>query len=396
MAHASSGKLGTKGVLGRLGNLGAIDEKYDVAITTCASGSLDSIVVERVEDAQICIAFLKKHQLGRANFLCLDKMRKAVNTQFKAPSQSQRLFDLIKMKEDRFKNVFYHALGDTLVTDTLDIANHVAYSHGKGGALYRVVTLTGQVIEKSGAMSGGGGRVLKGGMSKTGSASDSVSPKQLEELENQASLLSEMVDSLKNDLEIVLNDLENAKKEVVEWENSVSKLELEKVSLQTEVEDTQKALESAKKATAPNPADVSRLAELDSMLKKLEHELNDPQSAANSLQSQIKSLQDEIMQIGGVRLRTQHAKVESLEQQIQYLQKKLAKMVAEKGTREKNLVKLAKNLEKKEVELEAADTELERIAGLVQESMEASSSIREQTRVLNDVSKNVLLFVISV
>ena len=61
------------GVLGRLGDLGGIDGKYDVAVST-AVGRLDNIVVEDVGTAQKCIQFLKDHNIGRATFIALEKV----------------------------------------------------------------------------------------------------------------------------------------------------------------------------------------------------------------------------------------------------------------------------------------------------------------------------------
>lgn len=61
------------GILGRLGDLGGIDAKYDVAIST-ACGRLDNIVVEDVATAQKCIQFLKDHSVGRATFIALEKV----------------------------------------------------------------------------------------------------------------------------------------------------------------------------------------------------------------------------------------------------------------------------------------------------------------------------------
>lgn len=61
------------GILGRLGDLGGIDAKYDVAISTCC-GRLDNIVVEDVGTAQTCIQFLKDHNIGRATFIALEKV----------------------------------------------------------------------------------------------------------------------------------------------------------------------------------------------------------------------------------------------------------------------------------------------------------------------------------
>ena len=47
------------GIHGRLGDLGTIDDKYDVAITT-ACGALNHIVVENTAVAQYCCDLLRK------------------------------------------------------------------------------------------------------------------------------------------------------------------------------------------------------------------------------------------------------------------------------------------------------------------------------------------------
>ena len=57
------------------GDLGAIDEKYDVAIST-ACRALDSIVVDTMITAQQGVEFLKKNGVGVATFIGLDKMEK--------------------------------------------------------------------------------------------------------------------------------------------------------------------------------------------------------------------------------------------------------------------------------------------------------------------------------
>lgn len=62
------------GILGRLGDLGGIDLRYDVAISTCC-GRLDNVVVDTVDTAQACIEFLKRHNVGRASFIALEKIQ---------------------------------------------------------------------------------------------------------------------------------------------------------------------------------------------------------------------------------------------------------------------------------------------------------------------------------
>lgn len=60
------------------GDLGAIDSKYDVAIST-ACGRLDNIVVDTVNTAQECIECLKRYDVGRASFIALEKVMHFIN-----------------------------------------------------------------------------------------------------------------------------------------------------------------------------------------------------------------------------------------------------------------------------------------------------------------------------
>jgi structural maintenance of chromosome 4 len=89
------GKLG--GILGRLGDLGSIDSKFDMAAST-ATGLLDYIVVDRYENAKKCIQMLKIYKIGKASFLTLDRLGQLHNQMTmkkKFPKNTKRLFDLI-------------------------------------------------------------------------------------------------------------------------------------------------------------------------------------------------------------------------------------------------------------------------------------------------------------
>jgi structural maintenance of chromosome 4 len=82
---------------------------------------------------------------------------------FQVPQSSQRLFDLIESKDEKFLNAFYFATKDTLVCDDIKIGTHVAFNSVQGRT-FRVVTPGGEMIESSGVMSGGG-KPKVGGMS---------------------------------------------------------------------------------------------------------------------------------------------------------------------------------------------------------------------------------------
>ena len=60
------------------GDLGAIDAKYDIAVSTsCAA--LDYVVVDNTTTAQTCVEMLRRKGLGVATFLILDKQQHLAN-----------------------------------------------------------------------------------------------------------------------------------------------------------------------------------------------------------------------------------------------------------------------------------------------------------------------------
>jgi structural maintenance of chromosome 4 len=119
------------------------------------------MVVDTVEAGQQCIEYLRKNNVGRANFIVLDRLPQRDLGPISTPENAPRLFDLVNPKEPRFAAAFYSVLSDTIVAKDLAHANRVAY----GAKRWRVVTLEGGLIDKSGTMTGGGTRVSRGGMS---------------------------------------------------------------------------------------------------------------------------------------------------------------------------------------------------------------------------------------
>lgn len=74
------------------------------------------------------------------------------------PENASRLFDLIKVNDNNVLPAFYYALNDTLVAKDITSATRISMSSGQR---WRTVTLKGEVVEVSGAMTGGGGTQKK-------------------------------------------------------------------------------------------------------------------------------------------------------------------------------------------------------------------------------------------
>lgn len=79
-------------------------------------------------------------------FIQMAVWEKSMNT-VQTPENVPRLFDMIKVKDEKIRQAFYFALRDTLVANNLDQATRIAFQKNKR---WRVVTLQGQIIEQSG------------------------------------------------------------------------------------------------------------------------------------------------------------------------------------------------------------------------------------------------------
>ena len=154
------------------------------------------MVVDKVEQAQTCIDYLRKNNVGRASFMVLEKLNTGNMAALQTPENVPRLFDLVKPKSPDYLPAFSKALGNTLVAKDMEQANRIAFG---GVRRWRVVTLDGGLIETSGAMSGGGSQPSRGAMSSK-FASASISPQVLQSYEKESEQATEQLQKVTAEL----------------------------------------------------------------------------------------------------------------------------------------------------------------------------------------------------
>lgn len=221
---------------GRLGDLGVIDDKYDVAVTTACS-ALNNLVVDTVEQGQACIEHLRKGNVGRASFMVLEKLPPRDLNPIETPENVPRLFDLIKPKDPRFAPAFYKGLFNTLVADDLAQAQRIGY----GKKRWRVVTLAGQLIDPSGTMSGGGTRVSRGGMSSR-FAADKVAPEIVAQYEQDSASAEQAFQSFQQEKREMEAEVTTLRKRIPEIEMSMEKIEMDVQTGSKRVAEAEKRL----------------------------------------------------------------------------------------------------------------------------------------------------------
>ena len=289
-------------LLGRLGHLGGIDKKFDVAVST-ACPALTYLVTETVDGAQKCIDFLRANNLGRATFIVLEKIQ-YLNDKMDAFASSpegsavakannvERLFDLVRVGESdadqRLRVAFYYALRDTLVCKDLDQAVAVAYQGDR--CVHRVVTLKGELIERSGTMAGGGGKARSGLMGEQ-------PVPRLATPEEQAAEAAQIAKEMKavaaqrakeeaemKELELALLDVEDAHKAECTIRN---KARSQRIALEKEIRALKQAL---KKLT-------TKAGKMELDLKAAEQNLPDLERNAAELKEQTVMSAEEKAQI---------------------------------------------------------------------------------------------------
>lgn len=357
------------GFHGRLGNLGSIDKTYDVAIST-ACGALDNFVTDTVEAGQQCIEYLRKTNLGRGNFMCLDKLRVRGMDPIQTPEDAPRLFDLVTTKDDKFRPAFYHALQDTLVAQDLAQANRIAY----GARRWRVVTLAGELIDKSGTMSGGGTTVKKGLMSSKLVAN--ISKEQVTELEENRDVLEQKFQKFQDQQRELENRLRELKNQIPQMETKMQKINLEIASAERNLADSQRRIKELGKEHQPSQTDDNRTAALQKEIVKLNKKVEKLHAETEDVEAEIKELQDKIMEVGGEKLRAQRAKVDSIKEEMASLNQAVSNAEVRRVKAEKSKTKLERDFAKASKELDAATGDLEKLEAEVENQGEKSESLQ--------------------
>ncbi|KAF9958569.1 hypothetical protein BGZ70_009140 [Mortierella alpina] len=370
MRQRDLGKI--NGIHGRLGNLGAIDDRYDVAIST-ACPALDNIVVDNVEVGQQCVEFVRKSNLGRVSLILLNQLPKRNLAPIKTPEDVPRLFDLVRPADPKFAPAFYSIMQDTLVAEDLRQANRIAY----GKQRWRVVTLDGQLIDKSGTMTGGGTRVNRGAMSSTISTGEFTAEAiaQMEHERDQAETEYRFFQQEKLSLERELN---STVVNVPKMEMRLSMFKMDVQSNQARILESEKRVEIQKREAEPKAADVAKMKQLAKKATELQAEVLSIKKNTQSIEGKIKDLQNKILDAGGVKLRAQKSKADGLKEQIEALGDKMTKTKVAKNKAEKDVVKLGAQIAKHEKELAEVSVDLETLEQEIKDKTLEAVGIRKK------------------
>lgn len=370
------------GIIGRLGDLASIEPQYDIAISTCCP-QLDSILVENQDSARQTIAFLKKYNLGRANFILLnqvDHLWNEIKKPFTAPKNSQRVFDLIRISKNEYTPAFYFSLKNTLVVDDIRTANNIAYSQQR----HRVVTMQGGIIEVSGAMSGGG--QPKRGLinTKENKNKDSMSEQELNEIVKQYDKVRQKLEEMIQHKTFVEKKMEKVDQDFLKVENTLSTLDSEIGFYQKQQLDLAKQKQALINEKKNFSRDTEKLKELEEKDKQLINQKNSLEAIIQPDKDEIINIDKEINKIRGNNFEEKKEKFNELKKEFNELRKKLTEYDNIIETCPKEIERLKSEIDEKEKEKIALDQSIKNKQNLMNSYVDIVCELDSEKQKLNE------------
>ncbi len=141
---------------GALADVVSTDQRYETAIETAFGGAMQNVVTPTADDARYLIEYLKRTNGGVVTFLPVASMRPRPDSREIKRALDERgamgLATELVQFDDYYYNVVSNLLGNTLICDNIANATAIAKKYGN---LFKIVTLDGDTVSTSGAMTGG-------------------------------------------------------------------------------------------------------------------------------------------------------------------------------------------------------------------------------------------------
>lgn len=197
------------GIHGVLGKLLEFEEKYSEALEVSLMSSVSHIVCDNEEDAKEAVRYLKNNNLGRATFFPISVIKpRSIDSESYETIKSMNGFvdiasNLVKY-DTKYRNIVLSLLGTIVVVDNIDNANLISK---KLKNRYKVVTMTGEVVNIGGSITGGS---LK-----------------------KSSILSERyeLENVIKDIDVLDSEIKEIENKINEVDDNYTNLELEKNSI---------------------------------------------------------------------------------------------------------------------------------------------------------------------
>jgi len=267
------------GIHGTLSQLGNIKKSHEMALTVTAGARLNAIIVENEQTAINCIQFLKKNRLASLTFLPLNKIRPyavkdSARDIAREPGAVGLAIDLINFSSE-YSKAFELVFGSTVVVESSESARAIGINRE------RMVTLDGDIFEKTGVIQGGhrSKNFFKWASKPTSTQDKKILLNQASDLKNELDnklarqiIIQNTVNQIRIDQRVFANHGE-------EMKSNAQKIKDEIASISTEINDGQ---------ISPENQD-QHFKDMKTSAKELESEIETLEAKTLTIQKDIDS-----------------------------------------------------------------------------------------------------------
>ena len=380
---------GIDGVHGPVGKLGSVEAAYATACETAAGGRLAHVVVDNDGVGQSCIEHLKSRNAGRATFLPLGKMdRRGLPSLPSHPGVVEFARTLVDY-DHPYEPAFSYVLGSTLVVEDMATARELMGD-------YRMVTLDGDLVEKSGAMTGGSGGGTRFSFSQSAGGRIARLAERIDRLEDRRRSLDTEIREVESDLDDARDRESDAADRVREVESRVEKkrsavestderiatLETAIDDLEAERASVDEEMGELEEQTADLGAD---LADVEEEIDRVKSDLSDSRvpeltEQADEVRQEIADFESRVDDLDG-RLNELELEREYATEAVEELKETVDRAQERKASAEERIAEVETEISEKEdalAEKEAQVAELETdLAELKEERDHLAADLRE-------------------
>ncbi|MBS1192499.1 MAG: chromosome segregation protein, partial [Nitrospirae bacterium] len=362
--QASAERVGT--IHGLVADIIETEPKYETAIEAVLGDRLQNVVVGSQNDSLKAIEYLKSSGGGRSTFIP-ETPREIRTEPFVKNGHAGVIgnaLGVVRYKDD-YKNVAQYLLGDVVVVDTMDTA---LYLWHKNGIHKTIVTLTGEIVDPWGAVTGGTADAGGSGMLRK--------RREIKDLESEVAALGARITGIEQDVHALEASIKADTRAEAELSDEVHKAELELLHQEKDAaalrEEANRTEARANTLAAERAERAARRTEFHTEIDRSSAMLRDLEDGHSSAQASIETLQRELA-AERENLETARAGITDIRMAVAALQEKQAAAAKNVETLELAGVDLAERLRKREAEIGE-------IAGKVRELEAAITAAEEEIR----------------
>lgn len=406
MEHANTGRVKGISSIKVLGEIFNVEKEFEIAIEIALGAAISNIITRNEEDAKKLISYLKVKGMGRATFLPLNiiKGRKLqVSNEIKQIEGYIGIAPEILTFNQIYKDIVEYTLGRVIIAKDMDSALNISKV---GKHSYKIVTLTGEVVNPGGALTGGsiqGKTINLLGRKREIEELGIAIVKYREDFKAQ----SNKIEEIKLEIKKIDEEILNKRDEIHQNNIDLTVINGEIKVLIGEGEKFKKQIESSKEELRINKLSIDNITKLlDSNrneLVKLNEKSFESKERVKVLEEEISTNKKQLDRVKDIATNTKISKA-TLEEavqghknnlnfklnEIQEKESKINELINEIGEKKDNILSLEEKISEKENIIKIINTRIKDLTEIFKEDEVRKVELKDKLKFKEGVISEVI------